>query len=370
VDQEIPESPAQLTPEWLTAALRADGAITRDDATVTSFDAETVGEGVGFIGLLARLHLRYSGDAEGAPPTVIAKFPSQAEGARAIGKLYGVYEREVRFYAEIGDDVGLTTPHCYYSAMDIDSDRYFLLLEDMAASGRVGDQVAGCSEEEALLAVTELAKLHASWWDSSAFPEVAWLPRGSDLVRALMQALYPQSSKAFTEEFGERLTPEIAAAMATLDQRILASLPELETRPETVIHADYRLDNMFFGIDRAPYELAVFDWQTTNRSNGPYDLAYFVSGCMAPERRRTSEPRLIQAYHDVLVERGVRGYPFDELMEDYGRSLVLALAIMTVSGATLERTNERAVKLWEGLLDGLVTSITDHSALALLPAAP
>lgn len=369
VDEGIPQSTAQLTPSWLTEALLADGAIGGNTA-VSSFEAETVGEGVGFIGLLARLHLHYNGNAESAPRTIIAKFPSQAEGARAIGNLYGVYEREVRFYAEIGDDVGLTTPHCYHSAMDVESDQYLLLLEDLAASGRVGDQVAGCSEEEALLAVRELATFHAIRWDSPKLHEITWLPRGSDLVRASMQALYPQASKAFMEEFGERLTAEIATEMATLDQRILASLPELETRPETVIHADYRLDNMFFGAAGAPYELAVFDWQVTNRSNGPYDLAYFVSGCMAPEPRRACERRLIQAYHDVLLERGVRDYPFDELMEDYRRSLVLALAIMTVSGATLERTNDRAVKLWEGLLDGLVTSITDHNALDLLPAAP
>ena len=368
MNQEIPQSPAQLTPSWLTEALQTDGAIS-GNTVVSSFDAETIGEGVGLIGLLARLRLQYSGDAEGAPRTVIAKFPSQTEGGLALGKLYGVYEREVRFYAEIGDQVGLSTPRCYYSAMDIDSDRYFLLLEDLAASGRVGDQVAGCSEDEALLAVRELAKFHAIWWDSPKLQEITWLARGSDLVRASMQALYPQASKTIIKQFGGRLTAEIASEMATLDQRVLAALPQLDAQPETITHGDYRLDNMFFGVDGAAYELAVFDWQTLNRSNGPYDLAYFVSGCMAPERRRECEARLIQAYHEVLLERGVRNYPFSELLKDYRRSLVIALALVTVSGATLEWTNERAVKLLEVMLDGLVTSIADNNALELLPAA-
>jgi hypothetical protein len=323
---------------------------------------------MGFIGLLARPHLQYSGQAASAPRTVIAKFPSQAEGARAIGKLYGLYEREVRFYSDIGSDVGLFTPRCYHSAMDIDGDRYFLLLEDLADSGRLGDQVQGCSEEEALLAVTELAKFHAAWWNSPKLFDIDWLPRGTDLVRASMQGLYPQASKVFLELFGERLTTEIAEVMGNLNERLLATLPQLETRPETIIHADYRLDNMFFGAEGAAYRLAVFDWQAPNRSNGPYDLAYFVSGCMPPERRRACEARLIQEYHDVLLENGVTDYPFEELLDDYRRALVLALAIMTVSGATLELTNERAVKLWEGLLDGLVTAITDNKSLELLPA--
>ncbi len=369
MNQEIPQSPDQLTPSWLTEALQADGSL-RSAGAVSSFDAETVGEGVGFIGLLARLHLQYSGQADGAPSTIIAKFPAQTEGGLAIGKLYGMYEREVRFYAEIGDRVGLRTPHCYYSAMDIDRDRYLLLLEDMAASGRVGDQVAGCSEDEALLAVTELAKLHATWWDSPKLQEITWPPRGSDLVRLSMQALYPQASKALMEQSGDRMPAEIARALPTLGQRVLAAIPELEARPETIIHGDYRLDNLFFGNAEAPYELAVFDWQAPSRTNGSYDLAFFVSGCMLPERRRACEGRLIRGYYDVLVERGVRDYPFQELMDDYRRSLAAALAIMTVSGTTLEQTNERAVKLWEGILDGLVTSVTDHNALDLLPPAP
>jgi hypothetical protein len=30
----------------------------------------------------------------------------------------------------------------------------------------------------------------------------------------------------------------------------------------TIMHADYRLDNMFFGAPGAPYEFAVIDWQS------------------------------------------------------------------------------------------------------------
>ena len=365
--EEIPQSPAQLTPEWLTRVLQADGTIGRD-ASVRSVDSETVGEGVGFIGLLTRLHLQYDGAAASAPRTLIAKFPSPAEGARIIGNLYGVYEREVRFYSDLAGEVDVYTPRCHHSAMDVDAGQYFLLLEDLASSGRVGDQVRGCSEEEALLAVSELATLHAAWWESPRLDEIAWLPRGADLVRASMQALYPQAGAAFMEVFGERLPPEITEVMSSLGQRVLASLPQLETRPETVVHADFRLDNLFFGGEGAEYRLAVIDWQVPNRSNGAYDLAYFVSGSMPPDRRRACETRLVQRYYDVLLERGVRDYPFEELLQDYRLSLALALAIMTVGFATLERTNERAVQLWEGLLDGLVASITDNGSLELLPA--
>ncbi len=367
MDQQIPQSPAQLTPGWLTEALQADGAIGGGTA-VSSFDAETVGEGVGFIGLLARLHLQYSGQAEGAPRTIIAKFPSQAEGARAIGKLYGLYEREVHFYSDISSRVGVYTPRCYHYAMDVEADRYILLLEDLATSGQIGDQVQGCSDEQALLAVREIAGLHARWWNSPKLDEIAWLPRGTDLVRGAMEALYPQVYKTFLELFGEKLPPEISAVMSNLGDRIIRMLTRLEAQPQTIVHADFRLDNMFFGDDDAPYRLAVFDWQGTNRSAGAYDLAYFISSCIPTDRRRRTEAQLIEEYHSVLLAGGVQGYQIEELRDDYRRSLVLALAILSVSAATLEMTNERAVQLFEVIFDGLNAAIVDSDALALLPA--
>jgi aminoglycoside/choline kinase family phosphotransferase len=283
-----------------------------------------------------------------------------------MAKLYGMYEREIRFYSEIAKDIGLYAPRCYCSAMEIDADRYVLLLEDLAPSGRIGDQVAGCSQEEALLAVGELASFHAAWWDSPKLDRVAWLPLGTDLVRA-MPALYPQARPVFMELFSGRLTRELADAMEHLAERVLKLLPELEARPQTITHADYRLDNMFFGREGAPYRLAVIDWQVPNRGPAGYDLAYFVSGSMPPEQRRAHESELIEWYHAALLESGVRDYPLAMLRDDYRRALLVALAIEVVGVATVERTNERAVQLWEVMFDRLTAAIMDSNALELLP---
>ena len=50
------------------------------------------------MGELARLSVTYAGG--GGPPTMIAKIPTQIEQNRALGKSLGIYEREVRVYAE------------------------------------------------------------------------------------------------------------------------------------------------------------------------------------------------------------------------------------------------------------------------------
>ncbi len=136
----------------------------------------------------------------------------------------------------------------------------------------------------------------------------------------------------------------------------------------TMVHGDYRLDNMFFGEDGAPYQLAVIDWQSPNRGWGAYDLAYFLSGNMPAERRRACERDVLAAYHDALTEAGVRGYSREQLWEDYRRSLLVYLGVFMVSGALLEITNDRAVALTNAIFERLSAAIMDLDALDLLPA--
>ena len=135
---KIPAGPRELTAEWLTHALRQTGTIT--DAAVVSFDNNLIAEGVGLMGQLARLSLRYNVPEPGAPRSLIAKFPAASEENRKIGNIFRIYEREIRFYEEIAGDVDLRTPRRYFSAMDVEAGEYVLLLEDLAPA-RVGDQL-------------------------------------------------------------------------------------------------------------------------------------------------------------------------------------------------------------------------------------
>ena len=111
----IPERLDDLTPEWLTAALRQTGELA-PAGEVTSVEREIVGEGEGFLGDIARLTLGYEG-GEG-PATVIAKLPKLAN--RAMGELLGAYERESCFYDELARDLPLATPRMYYGDFDRD----------------------------------------------------------------------------------------------------------------------------------------------------------------------------------------------------------------------------------------------------------
>ena len=136
-----PGGPGELTAEWLTASLRETGTIS-DGTTVTSFDSGTIGEGEGLLGQLARVKLGYEGATGGEPKTLIAKFPSEVEGNRDLANLFHFYEREVRFYEDIAEEVELRTPKRYFSHGDDQRGVFILLMEDMEPR-RVGHQAAG-----------------------------------------------------------------------------------------------------------------------------------------------------------------------------------------------------------------------------------
>jgi hypothetical protein len=360
----LPVSPEALTAEFLTEALRSAGALDRD-GTVRAIKYERVGEGVGFIGVVAKLALTYEGTA--GPPSAIAKFPSTDEGARTIGNLYGLYEREVRFYREIASRSQLDCARCYAADWDAAAAQSFILLEDLGLHGTVGDQIAGCTPAEAALALRHLARFHATWWDNPEMAKISWLQRGSDLVRASMTQVYEDSRAPFLEVFGERLAPEVRDSVTGLNERVLAAMDEFDRRDlYTIVHGDFRIDNLFFGCNGGPYELAVIDWQSPNRGWGAYDLAYFMSGSMPPEQRRAGERAALERYHRTLRDGGVKGYSFDDLLADYRASLMVYLAIFVVNGATLERSNERAVQLFEVIFDRLNSAIVDHDATRAL----
>ena len=55
----LPATPDEMTPAWLTAALREGGVLTWAEVSQAAW--EIIGEERGFTGVLARLRLEYAG---------------------------------------------------------------------------------------------------------------------------------------------------------------------------------------------------------------------------------------------------------------------------------------------------------------------
>jgi aminoglycoside/choline kinase family phosphotransferase len=354
----------EITVDWLNQVL----ADVTNGAIISGFQREVIGTGTGFVGELSRLTLAYDASATDAPRSIIAKLPATDDVVRNIAQLFGFYEREIHFYEEIAGEVELRTPQRYYSAMDIPSGRFVLLLEDLAP-GRCGDQLASCSLDEARLALAHLAQFHAAWWEKPRLQTFPWLPSVDDaLFQQVLAGLYQQSWPLFVERYRDRLPPGILDIGTRFGASFGALAERLAGRPRTMVHTDFRLDNMFFDLaDGSPF--AVIDWQLVQRGSGPADVTYFLAGNFPPDVRSQHEIDLLHTYHEALLRHGVTGYSFDECREDYRAAALQLLIFVVTSREDVDITayGERAETLFDTMLERYTTAILDLDAAEFLP---
>ena len=361
----IPASPQDLTPEWLTQALRETGTI--KDSRITSVDLQPdIAAGVGFMCQLAQLGLTYDRPEQGAPGSLIAKLPTPVPENRQIADLFRFYEMESRFYEEVAADVSMRTPHCYYSQRATDSTDFIVLLEDLAPA-RVADQLTGCSLEQAELAIRELAKFHATWWESPKLDELDWLWSFNDPVRsAASQQSYQQAWVPFVENFGSALPPAILEIGERFGDQVVALTNQLARHPVTISHGDYRLDNLFFASPEGGAPLTVIDWQIVSRGRGVFDVAYFMTGTLPPEVRKEKDEPFLRMYHEILLENGVTGYDFDACWHDYRTSTLFCWLYSVIQIGSLDPSNERGLAVFSAILERNAAALTDLNAGELL----
>jgi hypothetical protein len=178
---------------------------------------------------------------------------------------------------------------------------------------------------------------------------------------------YRDTWGSFLERFGNKLP----ASMVEIGQRLgnnIASIRAYNAEPpRTIIHGDYRLDNLFFATTEGGDPLAVIDWQISFRGRGVFDVAYFMSGCLQPEERKEKEMDILRSYHNILTENGARGYGFDQCLYDYRLSTLFCLVYPVIGGGSVDMGNERGVALWDAILERNVAAILDLDA-GQLPA--
>jgi aminoglycoside/choline kinase family phosphotransferase len=354
-DHTIPTSLDDFTPEWLTGALGAQ---------VTHVEIEPVGQGVGILGLLARLRLTYAGDSD-RPSSVIAKIASSNPETVMVAVHYGFYLNEVQFYRDCASTEGLRVPAIHYSDIDESESKFVLLLEDLGAA-RLADQIAGCPPADAAHVMDAAAALHSFWWNSPKLADLTWLrPVNNDAYKS-SQEQYAQVWPGFLERFGDRLPPRALAVGEAFQHRIARLFDwVVENRPMTIAHTDFRLDNLFFDHpDGSP--LTIIDWQLSVRSTGAIDVGYFLAESLSVEDRRAHERPLLERYHAGLLAGGVTEYSFDELYDDYRLSLITQLTIPVIA-QSMDPGNDRGRRLMDAMVERVFIAIDDHDAGRFMP---
>jgi aminoglycoside/choline kinase family phosphotransferase len=316
------------------------------------------------MGTSVRYALAYDGDAASAPASVVCKFASADPTSRSTGVQLRTYEVEVAFYRDVARSVDMRIPRCHFGDIDLASGEFVLVLEDLAPC-RQGDQLAGCTVDEAALAMEELAKLHAPRWNDAALARVEWLNRNATAESlAFSEMLLPQLLPGFLTRYADRLEPRHVALAELLMSRIGHFLRD-RPGPRAVQHGDYRLDNMLFGTDAGGYPLAVVDWQTVVWGPPAFDAAYFLGAGLQVDDRRRHERALLRRYHDALVARGVGDYGWDDLWLDY-RRYAFGGFLMAIGASVMVVQTPRGDEMFLTMIRRHAAQIDDLEAETLL----
>lgn len=355
---EIPAQIADISLEWLNEVLA--GTV----GTVESFSVERLGEGVGILGELARLHLTYTAGGTG-PASLIAKCQSPAPENQFLGQVMGFYLREVNFYREVASTLDIRVPAAYHVDASETGVPFVLLIEDIVGS-HCPDQITGITPDEAGRILDVAAQLHARFWGSPELDAMTWLPPMNNPLykagRDMALARWP----GFEERFGERVGTEMMstvkracdAYVELLDHAVSIGTP-------TFTHTDCRAENYLFGGSAGADAVTMIDFQLATRHIGPWDLANLLGGSMDPDVRRANEHVLVERYVARLRSLGVADYSVERCWTEM-RWCLLQMCTASVIVSDLQGGNERGAELLENLFLRPVIAATDHCVGELL----
>jgi hypothetical protein len=340
-----------ITAQWTTAVLEQNGVV----ASVRRVTLEPVGTGQ--MGSCYRLWIDYS--AGDGPDRLIVKLPATDPASRAAGQLG--YRCETSFYREIASRVQVDIPRCYFAAMNQRGDGFTLVLEDLAPAQQ-GDQIAGCSVDQAAAAAVNVAGLHAPTWNDPSLRELDWLIPDLTANAEFAAPFLVDATEQFLGRYA--VTRETAATLHRFAERF-EDWATGHTEPYALLHSDYRLDNLLFAASDAPRPVVAVDWQVVMVGSPLRDVAFLVATGLSTESRRCGEKGIVDAYHRRLVELGVDGYSAERCWEDYRFGLFQG-PFITVLGAFVAQPTARGDEMFTVMAERSAAAINDLDAMSLL----
>jgi hypothetical protein len=355
---EIPGSVSHIGPDWLRGSVRpAEAAAFSNLNTVRP---ERLGEGVGMLTELHRLHLGYASGAAPGPTTVVAKLSSSVPEVQQMARAWGLYQREVLFYRDIAPTIGMRVPKAYVTEFDPGTHGFALVMEDVSPAVG-GDQVAGLSLEHVQLALDAVAALHANWWNRTElvalesaiqpFGEGPWAGTG-----ARVAAAWPAFERFLVGRASAALV-RVGGRMASAIEPLMA---DMARAPRTLCHGDFRADNLMFAQGADGTTLITLDWQVALQARGAVDVSQLLSLSVTTDLRRAHETALLRRYHDRLVAGGVGDYAYDAFFHDYRRGLLIGFFYVILTGGANDLTQPRAEALFDSAVRRLDACLQDH----------
>ena len=344
---QFPAHPDEITDDWWDAVL---GRVPE------RWRWEPIGTGQ--VGDSVRFTLEFAG--EPAPVTLAGKFAAADPTSRGTAAMLGLYTKEVRFYRDLAPRLPIRTPRTLFAEIAEDGASFCLLFEDLGPA-RGGNQIAGCTIADAREVVRQAAALHAPSWHNPDILGLDWL-QPDPAAAAQVKALYPQAQAIFRERYKDSLEPHFMALCEALAE--VTATTERKQERVSLVHGDFRLDNVLFDIRGGSEPVAVLDWQTLTIGNGLTDVGYFLGCGIGDALRRQHERELLELYCAEMTARGVP-LSVEAIWRDYVVGALHGVSTAVFSAAFVVRT-PRGDANFLSMARGACALCLEHGSLDLM----
>lgn len=280
----VPRTLAEaLDPSWLAQALEG----VAEGAAITAVEEVQV---IRTVATKARFAVTFEGQA--AKQSFCIKGLFDVDEATARGGPTCVLEAD--FYCRVAPTIPeLNVPVCVSAIIDREAQQAAYIMRDLVVDGaELGSALEPFTADQAVLSLTELAKLHAR----SAFLDGAdWIrPRASDLAN-MTYITTEMLQDLLDGPRGDNLTPQVRDA-ARLRDAMKALAARDGGRRQFMIHGDAHAGNTFRSGEGADRRGGLIDWQLLQRGGWALDVAYHLNAVLPTQVAEVEERRLLREY--------------------------------------------------------------------------
>ncbi len=328
----IPNSAKDITTAWLNSVLEPH----LEGYRVLGSQAKPFSE-PGQTADVVEVSLIYDSARCALPTRMIAKLAASDPDTREMSRTFRLYERETGFY-QVFPGADLPIARCFRAEYDPETYDAVILLEHLAPSYSPS---YGISLEQIELAIREVARLHARWWNDPFVKQQSALLQLDDPDHWPNAAEGAVNAIARVEELlGDACSASVEVARIYAE-RTEAIMAYIKTRPFTLMHSDYHPKQMFFPNAQGEGKFAVIDFQFSIAGPGAFDLSRLFNLGLDTTVRRAHEAHIVDVYLDQLSQLGVAGYDRNAFLIDHKMGVMMTQLINFIA---ISQTDEALVR--------------------------
>ena len=259
-------------------------------------------------------------------------------------------------------------PRMYFGLASEDSGVAVVVLEEIngISKGSLPPEERPLTAGEAKLALKEIAKMHAKWWEDQTLHEHKWLNTIDGSDRMLLYQSYEKAWAGIKDVLEPTLSPDAARICNGLSDYLPTLISKLNRIPTTLCHGDFHSGNLLWDKTGEPDAVWIIDWQIASIGPAILDVSFLTCFGVSQSDLPFVRNEYLLEYHNSLVRHGVTNYGYEKLLSDYRYGLLDGLARLTAFLSTVDFAQNNVAEFASSRVCAVAAAAEDAGCAGLI----